>query len=124
MTSFISIAVFGVFSMHFGMQSHNGNCVAAAVQGTDCPKQNNLFDFIFFHFNAFKNILTVNFGNIMALITVLFVFLAVLVLLENFSQPKLNFAFYKLRSFESLNLFHKYKFLHWLSLHENSPSVL
>lgn len=125
--SFISIAVLGVFSMHSEMQNHSDNCVAAAVQGTDCPKQNNIFDFLFFHFGAFKNLLTVIPGNPAFLLSIFYSFIiwiAIGVLFGNSEPPIFSFTRYKLKQLKSFSLLFRYKFFYWLALHENSPTVL
>lgn len=125
--SFISIAVFGVFSMHSEMQNHSDNCVAASFQGTDCPKQNNIFDFIFFHFGAFKNILAVIFSNFSFSLLIFYSFIIGIVggaLLGNSGPPKSNFKRYKLRRLELFSSLFRYKFFYWLALHENSPTAL
>lgn len=125
--SFISIAVFGVFSMHSEMQNHSDNCVAAAVQGIDCPKQNNILDFLFFHFGAFKNLLTAISGNPVFLLSIFYSFIiwiAIWVLFGNLGQPIFSFTRYKLKQLKPFSLLFRYKFFYWLALHENSPNVL
>lgn len=125
--SFISIAVFGVFSMHSEMQNHNDNCIAAAVQGIDCPKQNNIFDFLFFHFSAFKNLLIVISGNSVFLLSIFYSFIiwiAMRVLFGNSGLPIFSFTRYKLKQFKLFSLLFRYKFFYWLALHENSPTAL
>ena len=124
--SFISIAIFGVFSMHPEMQSHNDNCVAATVQGTDCPKQNNLFDFVFFHFNAFKNFLTAISSNSVFSLLIFYSFIILIgikAFLRNSEPLRFNFARNELKRLEVFNPPSRHKFFYWLSLHENSPSA-
>jgi len=62
--SFVSIAVFGIFGMHAGMQDHGGGCIAAAAQGTDCPKQADPVEYLTFHLDAFRDFSTATFGDI------------------------------------------------------------
>lgn len=125
--SFVGIAVFGVFGMHTSMQNHSDNCVAVAVQGVDCPKQNNIFNFLFFHFNAFKNFLTVIFSEF-AFSSLIFyslvIGIAIGVLSENSGPPRFNSARHELRRLELFSLLARYKFFYWLALHENSPTAL
>ena len=124
--SFISIAIFGVFSMHPEMQSHNDNCVAATVQGTDCPKQNNLFDFVFFHFNAFKNFLTAISSNSVFSLLIFYSFIILIgikAFLRNSELLRFNFARNELKRLEVFNPPSRHKFFYWLLLHENSPSA-
>jgi hypothetical protein len=52
---FIGLAVFGFFGMHSGMQDHDGDCAVATVQGGDCPKQSNLFNYLTFHLEVFRS---------------------------------------------------------------------
>ncbi len=124
--SFINIVVFGVFGMHTGMQNHSDNCIAAAVQRTDCPRQNNLFNFLFFHLNAFKNFLTVIFSEFafsLLIYYLLVIGIAIRILLGNSGLLRFNFSRYKLRRLELFSSLFRYKFFYWLALHENSPTA-
>lgn len=111
---FASIAVFGIFAMNHG-NGHNG-CLAAAARGMECPSAADLNSFLTFHLNAFKN-----FSGAILLLA------GFLLTLGFITFSKINHLFllrrqtsFRFPEFPSSSLFKK--FIHWLSLHENSPS--
>lgn len=126
--SFVSIAVFGIFGMHMGMQNHDGGCIASSVQGTDCPKQSDPISYLTFHIDAFKGFSNVVFGeNFLASLLAL-VLLAVGVglafLFGNLVPPKLSPSYIYYRKCESFKSPPEQQFLRWLALHEKSPTTL
>ncbi|MEK9154816.1 MAG: hypothetical protein AAB596_02000 [Patescibacteria group bacterium] len=127
--SFVGIAVFGAFAMGHESGAHNG-CVAVTAQGIDCPKENGVFSFIAFHFDAFRSFSTAVFGeNLLAsfLTLVLVIGGASLgILLGNLVSlvfPQLNFSYSRYRRREFFNSLSKREFIYWLALHENSPTA-
>ena len=123
-TSFIGMAVFGFVGMHHGMQTHIGDCTAATAQGTDCPKQASLVDYLAFHLNAFKKLSTATFSNISTSLLIL-VILAIGVAFGappgKLAPPK--FAYYRFKQSDSSGPPPYYGLIHYLALHENSPAV-
>lgn len=127
LAGFTAIAVFGIFSMHIGMNNHDAGCIASVAQGTDCPKQANPFDYLAFHFDAFKYFLIVIFGDnaIFSLVFSLFIVgFAFKNLFWNFSPPKPNFVEQRLKQFNSFNSPLRQKLLQWLAFYNNSPNTL
>ena len=123
--SFIGIAVFGIFSMHMDMQNHDGGCIAATAQGTDCPRQLNPLEYLAFHLDAFRNFSTATFSSVTALLSILSLFvigIAVTASLENLALPKLKYSW--LERSASFSPPYQHKLLRWLALHENSPAIL
>lgn len=126
--SFIGVAVFGIFSMHADTQNHDGGCIAMASQGKDCPKQINPFDYTAFHLNAFRGFSTTTFNNgFSASLLLLFLLVAgmgVGVRGDKLISQELSLATSHRPGSELFDRSQKYKFLRWLSLHENSPAAL
>lgn len=127
LVSFIGVAVFGLVGMyHNNSQNHNSDCIWATSQSADCPKQSNLIGYLTLHLNAFKDFATVTFGHIATslLVLSLFVIGAIFgILLKNLALPKLSLAYHRLKWLDSFRPPSLYKFIRWLSLHENSPST-
>lgn len=121
---FVSIAVFSIFSMHAGMQDHGGGCIAAIIQGTGCPNQGSLADYLAFHLNAFKNFSTAPFMNSASSLLILFLLvigIASGALRGNLAPPK--FTYYQIRRSDSFSPPSQRGLLCWLALHENSPAT-
>lgn len=120
---FIGIAMFGIFGIHIGMKNHRGGCITATAQGTDCPKQSNLVDYLAFHIDAFKNFSTATFSDTAASLLILSLLVFVIAFgawLEDMAPPQ--FSYHRLKipcSFKPP----QYELLCWLALHENSPSA-
>lgn len=119
--AFAGMALFGVFGMHVGMVSHGGGCIAATAQATPCPTESNLADYVSFHYESFKK-----FGE--ATIVTQFLGLLAFVFLAFLSFGYLHTLFFGLR-FPGATHHPRYSrassdFLHWISLHENSPAHL
>ena len=116
--SFVGLAVFGAFSLHLGMQNHEGGCIAADAKGIDCPKQNSLLAYITFHLSAYKDFSLATLTNLISVFL-----LALLLVVFGFilKPPKLTFYRARLRNFSPPSR-RKQKFARWLSLHENSPN--
>ena len=122
---FVGLAVFGTFGAHTGMQSHDSGCIAAAIQGTDCPKKTNLFEYVAFHLGTYKDVAlaTIN-NNVVGSFLLTFIYFLFA-----------GFALSQIRSLKSPQLvFHnrltdflynpqEQKLAHWLVLHKNSPTV-
>lgn len=76
-TSFVSLAIFGVFSMNHGMMhGAEQNCVAASAENTKCPLAVNPIDFVTFHISALRNFSTATFTKslVSTLIALAFLF--------------------------------------------------
>ncbi|MBI2034093.1 MAG: hypothetical protein HYT13_03290 [Candidatus Liptonbacteria bacterium] len=123
--SFIAIAVFGILVMNLEAADGHVSCIAQTVQGALCPESSGPFSFIDFHISAFKSFSTAVFGgNALALILTVLFLLALFALAPaavSGSQPSF-IAFHSQKSSEPI--LSKKPFIHWLALHENSPSFL
>ena len=119
---FVGLAVFGVFSMHAGMQDHGSGCVAATAQGMDCPK-NNPLSYLAFHFGALKGFSTAVFGNFMMVFLLLvFAFIYAFRPLSDLrARSSFEYAAWGLRRERSSLQGERIR--HWLALHENSPGI-
>ncbi|MDO8536699.1 MAG: hypothetical protein Q7R94_00425 [bacterium] len=127
MGSFLAIAVFGVFAMNHG-GNHDRGCIAAAAQGdADCPNQANPFAFLAFHFNTLKSFSTATIGPSLAsvlLVAFALVFLsAVIPAFWKITPALLSLQIHSKRRQESFEFPFQRELIHWLALHENSPSV-
>lgn len=126
--SFIAVAVFGFMAMNHNIGHESKGCIAV-VQGIDCKNTAGDFNLALFHINAFKGFSTALFNKSFISVFLLFIFCVffikfwrkknVYILLLKFLN--LRKIFYFLESF--FNSFIK-ELNHWLSLHENSPTVI
>ena len=124
----LGIAVFGVFAMNHGSgYGHNG-CIAATLQGVDCPKGENTLSFLTFHLGVFQSFSTAVFGQTILsflLLGVPLLLLARIVISTLYIAPGSPGPHSRLRYFLRLSpsSFQK-RILRWLALHENSPAFL
>ncbi len=124
LASFIGLVEFGVFGMHADMQNHDGNCIAAAVQGTNCPEQANVAAYLTFHLEAVKNFSTSAFNYSTASLLILSLFavgIAFGTLLTHLALPK--FTHYWVTQSNSYNPPLRHQLIRWLALFENSPTA-
>lgn len=125
---FAGTAIFGVFAMNHGAAHGHEGCIAAAAQGTDCPREENAFSFLNFHSAAFQSFSTAIFGESIASALISFAVLALAAALGVFAKvstemPAFAAHSYRAQFLESCSLSFQQKFVHWLALHENSPSA-
>ncbi|OHA63853.1 MAG: hypothetical protein A2843_02400 [Candidatus Wildermuthbacteria bacterium RIFCSPHIGHO2_01_FULL_48_27b] len=124
LASFIGLIGFGVFGTHADMQNHDGNCIAAAVQGKDCPKQSNLAAYLTFHLGIIKNFSTTAFNYSTAsllILSLIAIGIAFGILVRHVAPPK--FAYYQITQSSSRNLPFRHQLIRWLALFENSPTT-
>lgn len=122
--SFVAIAVFG-FAMMGPDDGHMG-CIAAMAQGAaGCPPA---FDMVSLHLNAFNMFSSAIFGqNILSIILALNIFLLLLLSAffgNHFVPLPLGGDFRTRYYFESPHPTFSVRLNRWLSLHENSPSLV
>ncbi|MBI2004918.1 hypothetical protein HYS79_02015 [Patescibacteria group bacterium] len=129
LTSFIGIAVFGVFGMYHG-QAHamdQNNCIAATAKGMDCPKEAGAVDFTAFHIDAYKGLSLATFGeNVMKaflLVSASLLFIGLAFFSPHLFKPP-QLAFYRYQFRDSFSPPQKQQLTRWLALHENSPAAL
>lgn len=126
---FIGIAVFGVFAMDFAMDGgehgHDG-CIAATLQGGDCPGWQSGLSLLIFHLDAFRGFSTAVFSDYFANAFVLLFGLMPIAVFGFFAgmrrAPSELATNCRRMSPAELSLFQtRQKFMYWLALHENSP---
>lgn len=126
---FIGIAVFGVFAMDFvmdgGEHGHDG-CIAATVQGGNCPGWQNGIALLIFHLDAFRGFSTAVFSDYFTSAYVsLFVWLSIAVFgffaTARQMAPELTTNCRRISPAELSSFQTRQKFMYWLALHENSP---
>ncbi len=117
--SFVSVAIFGFLAMDMNnLAGGHQNCIAETANANGlCP--NDIIDLSFFHVNTYKSFSLAVFASFLALL-----------LIAGFLWIKIqnkNFEFLEKTFFTNLNLAYKpsqEKTFHWISLLENSPSLL
>ena len=125
LTGFISISFFGLLSIHH-QGDHMTECLASRLNGSDipCPEADPL-GFAYFHSNALKKI-----SNLIVINGVTALYSMALGLILSFGLWGLagfnkffgnEIKFYQLQPLTTYYLLLAIG-LHWLSLHENSPS--
>ncbi|OGY60967.1 MAG: hypothetical protein A3I33_00190 [Candidatus Colwellbacteria bacterium RIFCSPLOWO2_02_FULL_45_11] len=122
---FVGLAVFGTFGVHTGMQNHESGCIAAAIQGTDCPKETNLFEYVTFHLGTYKDFSLATIDNNVVsslLLTLIYLLFAGLALSQIYSLKSPQLVSYN-RLTNSLYNPQEQRLAHWLALHKNSPTA-
>lgn len=120
---FVSVALFS-FSIMGHEESGRGNCLAATLQGFVCSG-NNVIAFASFHLEALKVFSSALVGQILASVLALIMFMAFALYFSGKTLiPDKSFHFYVFRDFSSANFPIKKQLLHWLSIHENSPTLI
>lgn len=129
---FIGVVAFGAFAMDFVMKDnghdHDG-CIAATVQGRNCPGWQNTLSVLIFHLDAFRGFSTAVFSNyfVNALLWLFgLMSLAVFGFLAGMLPMAPEFAahYCRMRVAGSSVVQAQSWFAHWLALHENSPSFV
>ncbi len=124
LVSFVSIAIFGAFDAHAGMETHETKCITAITQGIDCPKLASPIENLSLHLETYKDFslatLSASALSILALAFAI-LFASFIFLFKHFFRPPAlsisNSPELQLNS-PQIQRIHR-----WLSLHENSPSV-
>ncbi|MDP1689397.1 MAG: hypothetical protein Q8L47_04725 [bacterium] len=109
------------------MEGTHNACIAATARGESCPLENNLSQVLTYHFDSFRSFSTATLSDnlsrmllflfALTLISGFWVFKNIGSILAISTSSQNNRPFLKPReSLFQLNL------IHWLSLHENSPS--
>lgn len=131
-SSFLAVAVFGVFSMNHshdhGMAAGaSDGCIASTANGFDCPGTASPFDFLSFHLNAFQSFSRAVFGSSIISLLLLLAVLSTLAVSGTFVSsdtgiPRLNLAFSYPQFLNSSNSPQTQELARWLAIHENSPA--
>lgn len=126
MFSFIGIAVLGFTAMNHE-NSHGYGCIATTAQGINCSNESGIMNLVSFHSGVFKGFSTALLGQSTAILLFTLFLLATGIGIASTSScalmPSPPHAHEKLLclSFFSPS---KTELIHWLALHENSPSTL
>lgn len=122
--SFIGIAIFGFLGIEF-MNGHHASCIVSTASGSMCPDSESPLGFINFHFNALKNFSTAVSPSfiLLALSLVLILSFAFGLLREKLRASRITTPRPSGRALLDFRPPLQAQFTHWLSLHENSPSL-
>ena len=124
----IGLTLFGALGLHLGMQGHDGGCIAAATQGVDCPRQGDFLGFLTFHFEVFKDLSTVvlNENLLILLVTLILATIGWFLgtLFANLVSLKPSSGGYPGGRQEFFDPSSQSRLVHWLALHEKSPTRL
>ena len=123
--SSLTISALGVYGMHSGMLDHQSACVLSIIQGVDCPWQANIFESIYFHFGTFKNLSSAVLLNVAALLLI-FINMCYRQRLSLISIVRWPYSLDRyVRDFSWLyDSRATRKYISWLALHQNSPSIV
>ena len=123
--SFAGIGVFGFTPVdHVMMDGSNNNCVASAIDGTECPT--NIVEMTSHHVSAIQTLTTTlpaSFNWLLLLASLLLVSVSIFLFYNDFLLPKLESLPQRLRDLTLHSLYSKQKIISWLSLFELSPSM-
>ena len=124
--SFVSIAVLGIYTMNHGGEPAHSGCLAATANGAPCRDESNAWSFLALHLDAFKSFSIATMGSSLAFFLVILTILVsfvykVLPRVPSLTLP-LSCTAQKQRPYSS-EYPNRLQFIHWLALHENSPSV-
>jgi len=124
--SFLGLAAFSIPVFNHRMNdSMDNNCVGSKVGNTLCPT--NLVAAVVHHMSVYQALFNTTAPSISPLVLLtLLVLLVVFALLftKDIVGLKLNFLYKKSRDFELIKYRARQKFVSWLSLFENSPSIV
>ena len=117
---FVGIAVFGFMAMNHMGEGQVHSCLASTAQAIDCAKGDALA-FISFHAEAFRNFSTATFNSLVTGIVLLGVLFSGL---RFRFGPVLKIGATARITEENFSVSLKQILTRWISLHENSPSVI
>ncbi|HEY4497317.1 MAG TPA: hypothetical protein VJC20_00970 [Candidatus Paceibacterota bacterium] len=123
--SFVGIAVFGFTAMSHE-SDHGYGCIATTAQGINCSNENRAINLVSFHANSFKGFSTALVGQSVAVL-LFSLFLLAMGIWISFTHrlaPQSNISTRQRHRSRSFVPPFKTEFIHWLALHENSPSTL
>jgi len=125
----LGIAVFGFLGINF-MNAHHASCIVSTSQGGFCTEKIDPLGFINFHFNTLKGFSTAVFGSGLQIALLAAMFLIIYAMFwrsafASFAAKKATIPKFSIRalSVDEAVSSSKRKFIGWLSLRENSPSL-
>ena len=122
--SFAGIGVFGFTLVDHDMQSPNNDCVASAIDGTECPT--NIMAMTSHHVSAIQTLTTTlpaSSNWLLLLASLLLVSVSIFLFYKDLLLPKLESLPQRLRDLTLHSLYSRQKIVSWLSLFELSPSL-
>lgn len=124
--SFAGIGIFGFALVdHVMMDGSNSDCVASAIDGTECPT--NIMAMTSHHVSAIQTLTTTTVPPIgswlLLLASLLLVSVSIFLFHKDLLLPKLAPLPQRLRDLTLHSLYSKQKTISWLSLFELSPSL-
>lgn len=128
LVSFVLLSFFMIVFFSFTLMIHepDGNmsrkCLFSTTEASFCPQ--DVLIMVFHHISSYQSFINIptNFGATTLSIFLLFIAFIILIIFTNLSQLKL-FAPVKISYSPSPKILHKRKIIHWVALHENSPTV-
>lgn len=123
-TSFAGIGIFGFALVDHNMQSQDNDCVASAIDGTECPT--NIVAMTSHHVSAIQTLTTTlpaSSNWLLLLASLLLVSVSIFLLYKNLLLPKLEFLPQRLRDLTLHSLYSRQRITSWLSLFELSPAL-
>lgn len=121
---FAGIGIFGFALVDHNMQSPNNDCVASAIDGTECPT--NIMAMTSHHISAIQTLTTTlpaSSNWLLLLASLLLISVSIFLFNKNLLLPKLEFLPQRLRDLTLHSLYSKQKVVSWLSLFELSPAL-
>lgn len=123
--SFVGIGVFGFTLVdHVMMDRPNSDCVASAIDGTECPT--NIMAMTSHHVSAIQTLTTTlpaSSSWLLLLASLLLVSVSIFLFYKDLLLPKLESLPQRLRDLTLHSLYSKQRIVSWLSLFELSPSL-
>ena len=123
--SFVGIGVFGFTLVdHVMMGNSNNDCVASAIDGTECPT--NLMAMTSHHISAIQTLTTTlpaSSNWLLLIASLLLVSVSIFLFYKNLLLPKLESLPQRLRDLTLHSLYSKQRITSWLSLFELSPAL-
>jgi len=121
---FAGIGIFGFALVDHNMQSPNNDCVASAIDGTECPT--NIMAMTSHHISAVQALTTTlpaSSNWLLLLASLLLISVSIFLFYKNLLLPKLEFLPQRLRDLTLHSLYSKQRITSWLSLFELSPAL-
>lgn len=122
--SFAGIGIFGFTFVDHNMQSPNNDCVASAIDGTECPT--NIMAMTSHHISAVQALTTTlpaSSNWLLLLASLLLISVSIFLFYKNLLLPKLESLPQRLRDLTLHSLYSKQRITSWLSLFELSPAL-
>lgn len=118
--SFIGLAALSVVAFDHKMNGSMSmdNCLDSQVGGTPCPT--SLVASLIHHTSTFQTL----FNTLIPSLVLVFVSILIIFWSKDFIDSRLKFLYQKLKNFKSIVYRARQKFISWLSLFENSPSLI